>query len=269
MTNFIDFPRFLVAIGLGLGLAAAAVAQDRPDARRKPWTTSRLKGSPETPEPYRIVPAFAQLKFQRPTCIEELPGTGRLLVTEMRGKLWSFPTEGNPAHAEAVGFLPEMLPPDMAAAGVSLFDAEPHPQFSKKHHLFLCYVHPGNGKHTRVSRFTLTTASPPTIVPGSEVVMISWPAGGHNAGCLEFGKDGNLYIATGDGSGPNPPDGLTTGQDLSDLLGAILRIDVDHPTADQNYSVPVDNPFVGTRRALAPKSGPTACGTPGNSPSIA
>ena len=40
------------------------------------------------------------------------------------------------------------------------------------------------------------------------------------------GPDGHLYVSTGDGSGPNPPDGLTTGQDVSDLLGAILRIDV-------------------------------------------
>ena len=75
-------------------------------------------------------------------------------------------------------------------------------------------------------------------------MIITWPSGGHNGGCLEFGKDGYLYISTGDGSGPNPPDSLTTGQDISDLLGAILRIDVDRPDGDRAYRVPDDNPFV-------------------------
>lgn len=95
----------------------------------------------------------------------------------------------------------------------------------------------------------MTDASPPTFDPKSEVVILTWPSGGHNGGCLEFGKDGKLYISTGDGSGPNPPDGLTTGQDVSDLLGAVLRIDIDHPAEGKNYSVPADNPFVKLKEA--------------------
>ena len=105
--------------------------------------------------------------------------------------------------------------------------------FAENRYVYVCYVHPGDGRHTRVSRFTLNGESPPRAVAGSEQVLITWPAGGHNAGCLEFGKDGYLYIATGDGSGPNPPDGLTTGQTVSDLLGAILRIDVDQRDGEQ------------------------------------
>ena len=74
--------------------------------------------------------------------------------------------------------------------------------------------------------------------------MITWPSGGHNGGCLEFGVDGMLYISTGDGSGPNPPDGLTVGQTVDDLLGAILRVDVRAATKEKPYAVPSDNPFV-------------------------
>lgn len=55
------------------------------------------------------------------------------------------------------------------------------------------------------------------------------------------------YLATGDGSGI--ADGLETGQDISDLLGAILRIDVDHPDGDRRYSIPDDNPFAKTANA--------------------
>ncbi|MDA1018468.1 MAG: PQQ-dependent sugar dehydrogenase, partial [Planctomycetota bacterium] len=52
------------------------------------------------------------------------------------------------------------------------------------------------------------------------------------------------YISTGDGSGPNPPDGLTAAQDVSNLFGAVLRIDVNGKSGDRNYGIPDDNPFV-------------------------
>src|SRR5262249_50641613 len=72
----------------------------------------------------------------------------------------------------------------------------------------------------------------------------TWLAGGHNGCDLKFGKDGYLYISTGDGSNPNPPDALDTGQDLSDLLSSILRVDVDHEDKGKAYAVPRDNPFL-------------------------
>ena len=68
--------------------------------------------------------------------------------------------------------------------------------------------------------------------------------GGHNGGCLVFGNDGYLYISTGDGADPSPPDPLLTGQDCSDLLSSMLRLDVDHPRPGKAYRVPHDNPFV-------------------------
>ena len=50
---------------------------------------------------------------------------------------------------------------------------------------------------------------------------------------------------TGDSASPNPPDPLNTGQDCSDLLSSVLRIDVDHADAGKAYAIPKDNPFVG------------------------
>ena len=55
-----------------------------------------------------------------------------------------------------------------------------------------------------------------------------------------------LYIWTGDGVGPDPPDTFNTGQDISDLLSSILRIDVDHESDGKGYSIPRDNPFINT-----------------------
>ncbi|HEX4129797.1 MAG TPA: PQQ-dependent sugar dehydrogenase [Pirellulales bacterium] len=225
-------------------LAAVANAAEISAVPHVPWTSSRLHGSPEPPEPYRLIPAFPQLQFEKPTSLEVMPGTNRLLVTEMRGKIYSFVADAATSQAGLVLDLVTLLPRDLAGRGVSLFDAEFHPRFSENRYLFVCYVHPGGGGQTRVSRFTLDRQSPPRAITDSELVIITWPTGGHNAGCLEFGKDGLLYIATGDGAGPNPPDGRNTGQTVNDLLGAILRIDVDHPTGKQHYAVPKDNPFV-------------------------
>src|SRR5262249_20537138 len=77
-------------------------------------------------------------------------------------------------------------------------------------------------------------------------IIITRQASGHNGCDMHFGpNDGMLYFSTGDGRGPNPPDPLNTGQDCSDLLASIVRIDVDHRDPGLNYAVPKDNPFVG------------------------
>ena len=98
---------------------------------------------------------------------------------------------------------------------------------------------------TRVSRFTVTRTDPPRIDPSSEEIVLTFLQGGHNGGDLHFGPDGMLYISTGDAANPNPPDPFNTGQDISDLLSSILRIDVDRKDEGKNYAVPKDNPFVG------------------------
>jgi glucose/arabinose dehydrogenase len=75
------------------------------------------------------------------------------------------------------------------------------------------------------------------------VLQIDQPYDNHNGGGLEFGPDGFLYIGTGDGGDGGDPERRAT--DLTSLLGKMLRID---PTISegQPYSVPPDNPFVGT-----------------------
>ena len=56
-----------------------------------------------------------------------------------------------------------------------------------------------------------------------------------------------LYFTSGDGTSDS--DGLVSGQDVSNLLAALLRIDVDHPADGRNYSLPPDNPFTGMENA--------------------
>ena len=132
------------------------------------------------------------------------------------------------------------LHPDLSAFYGLAF----HPQFDKNRYVYACYVRRNDVPDgSIVSRFTASRTDPPVIDPKSEQVILTFWSGGHNGGCLVFGKDGYLYLSTGDGAAPSPPDPKMTGQDCSDLLSSILRLDVDHPEPGKAYSIPADNPF--------------------------
>ncbi len=96
---------------------------------------------------------------------------------------------------------------------------------------------------TRVSRFTLGASADIGDATSEQLIIgVQQPLSNHNGGLIEFGPDGYLYVGLGDG-GPG-----RNGQDLSTLLGSILRIAV---SAGGGYTVPPDNPFVGHPTARA------------------
>jgi glucose/arabinose dehydrogenase len=103
--------------------------------------------------------------------------------------------------------------------------------------------------NTRLSVFRVS-ANPDIADGSSEQVILTadQPAPNHNGGQVAFGPDGFLYLGLGDGGGSNDPQGR--GQDLSELLGSILRVDVQSGTS---YTVPADNPFVGQQPATRPE----------------
>ncbi len=83
---------FRLAVLAGLMLDSTVLAQSSPKSsplRRTAWTTSRMAGTPVPPAPYRIRPAFPEVRFDHPTSLQEIPGQDRLLVTEMSGKIFS------------------------------------------------------------------------------------------------------------------------------------------------------------------------------------
>ena len=211
-----------------------------PSTKRIPWTTSTIQGSPETPLPYTTERAFPGLQFNECLDITRAPGSDRLFVVEHGGKILSFPNQPDIKSADLVVDLAKKI------EGVKeVYSLAFHPDFQKNRYCYVCYIKAPNlpdGSH--IARFEVSNTIPPTIDVATEKTIITWLSGGHNGCCLKFGPDGFLYISTGDGSGPNPPDGLRAGQDVSNVLSSILRIDIDHTDGDRNYRVPADNPFV-------------------------
>jgi len=119
-----------------------------------------------------------------------------------------------------------------------------HPSYSTNGCFYVNYTTTRlNGTlQTAISEFRAATANANTVNTTSEHILftVDQPASNHNGGGLAFGKDGDLYIALGDGGGAG--DTFQNGQNKNTLLGKILRIRVN---CDGTFSVPSDNPFVG------------------------
>ncbi|MCH8821091.1 PQQ-dependent sugar dehydrogenase [Patescibacteria group bacterium] len=113
------------------------------------------------------------------------------------------------------------------------------PDFENNGYVYIHYTHQVNTTTVRgkVSRFTASSDKPDVAVSSSEEVILGNIFSGdghHDGGGIHFGKDGFLYIATGDGGN----DFGNNSQNLGNLAGKILRINKDG-------SIPSDNPFAG------------------------
>jgi len=209
----------------------------KPLPSRPLWTTSRVQGTPDPPDPYRLENAFPELVFDEPLSINLIPGTNRFLLCERDGKLYTFEDR------------PDATADLLMDLGRTVYGAAAHPDFLQNGRFFVASVTAEGltAEGSRLSRFETSPDDRWHADVNSEVVLLKWPSGGHNGGCVRFGPDGLLYLSTGDGSGW--ADWFLTGQRIDDLLASILRIDVDHANGNTPYQIPPDNPFVNTEGA--------------------
>ncbi len=173
--------------------------------------------------------------LSRPTAMEFAPD-GRLFVAEQAGTLRRVDTgtiAAVPTLALAVDDAGER-----GLLGLAFDPNDPAVTF-----VYVYYTTPQGGTHNRVSRFRLVGDR---ADPASEQILVELDAldprlTNHNAGALDFGADGKLYIATGDNNRSEVAQGLDT------RLGKILRYNPDG-------SIPADNPFfnvaTGENRAI-------------------
>ena len=169
-------------------------------------------------------------------------GSGRLFIVEQTGRIKIF--DGTNLLAS----------PFLDISSMTLFSGEQgllsmafHPGYRTNGQFYVYFTNP-DGSSNVVARFTAAPPSANTVNTNTmqTVLRISHPDNSnHNGGQLQFGPDGYLYIGTGDGgSGCDPPNNA---QNLSALLGKMLRVDVNNFAT--NYTIPPSNPFIATNGA--------------------
>ncbi|HYK01183.1 MAG TPA: PQQ-dependent sugar dehydrogenase [Thermoanaerobaculia bacterium] len=121
-----------------------------------------------------------------------------------------------------------------------------HPRYAENGFFYVNYT--DTAGDTKVVRYTRSAADPNRADAASArlILDVDQPFSNHNGGQLQFGPDGYLYIGLGDGGSGGDPGNRA--QNLSVLLGKMLRIDVD---GAEPYAIPPSNPFVGRPGARA------------------
>ena len=179
-----------------------------------------------------ILEAFPLLDFNSPVDLQN-HGNDQLYVVEQPGMIRVFTND--PATSNADVFLDISNKVDNSDNEEGLLGLAFHPNYAENGRFFVY--------HTDVNDDTVLTEYRVSGDPGlaepataRQIMLIDQPTDRHNAGMLQFGPDGLLYVAVGDGG-----DGGHNGQKTDTVLGAILRIDVD---SGDPYVIPSDNPFV-------------------------
>lgn len=190
-----------------------------------------------------------------PVTLTAPAGDDHLYVVDRPGLVYKVAQDGTRADAPFLDITDRVVPLDPSYDERGLLGFAFHPDFANNGRAFAYYSAPlrADGpegwNHTAVlSEFTLSEDGN-SLDPSSERVLLTVdePQMNHNGGEVLFGNDGYLYLGLGDGGAANdvaeghPPMG--NGQDVTTLLGSILRLDVD---SDQEpYGIPDDNPFAG------------------------
>lgn len=210
-------------------------------------TATVPQSQPNTPaEAVRLVEIASGL--DQPVDIQQA-GDERLFIVEQPGRIRIIDEARSVLSQPFLDIADEV---DDSRNEMGLLGLAFHPDYATNGHFFVNYT-VGSPRRTRITRFQVS-ADPNVADPASRTIILefSQPHSNHNGGQIQFGPDGYLYIATGDGGSGGDPDDL--GQNNGQLLGKLLRIDVDvqgtlqpdcNALAGETYSVPADNPFAG------------------------
>ncbi|MFX1283397.1 MAG: PQQ-dependent sugar dehydrogenase [Promethearchaeota archaeon] len=192
---------------------------------------------------FTVEQAFPNLTFTNPIGLYySNDDSNRLFVVEQEGIIFSF---NNSKFVSSTNIFLDISDKVLFGGEQGLLGLVFHPNYSSNGYFYLNYI-ADNPRRTVIARYSVMNNNSDQANTTSELLLleVSQPYANHNGGQLAFGPDGYLYIALGDGGSGGDP--LGNGQNRSTLLGSILRIDVDNNSPTTTYSIPSDNPFVGT-----------------------
>ncbi len=179
-------------------------------------------------------------QLSRPTAMAFAPD-GKLFITEQTGRIRVVTASG-----ELLASPFATLPTYTEGGGRGLMGIVVDPNFEQNGYVYVCYTtndRPAIPERadSRIQRISRLKANGNVAIPGSERVLVDGLTSddtSHSGGGLEFGSDGMLYVATGDGAGFSEADALALrALDLDSLNGKVLRLNPTDGTA------PADNPF--------------------------
>ena len=133
-----------------------------------------------------------------------------------------------------------------------------HPEYPTNRRFFINYTRKQDGA-TVIAEYRVSSNPNQSENTGKKLLVMPQPYGNHNGGMVEFGPDGFLYIGMGDGGAGGDPE--NRGQNSQELLGKILRIDVNQ---GEKYGIPENNPF--TKQGGRPEIYATGFEIPGDFP---
>lgn len=168
-------------------------------------------------------------------------GSGRLFVVERNGRIVI--VKDDQVMEEPFLDITSITLQAMLEQGH--YDMALHPDFKSNGKFYVHFAELMRNGDSVIVEYQVSQNNPDKADPETArlVMHIEQPWANHNGGEIEFGPDGYLYIGSGDGGWEGDP--LEAGQDLSTLLGKILRIDVNVTTRAEYgaYGIPEDNPF--------------------------
>lgn len=185
----------------------------------------------------------------RPVFVTHAPGDPtRVFVVEQRTNIGGVPTGRVRILRQPENTLvttPFLSIPNLSTDGEQgLLGLAFHPDYQSNGFFFVYYTDAGGS--SRIVRYRVS-ANPDVADASSatDILTFAQPFANHNGGWIGFGKDGYLYIASGDGGSANDPFNLA--QNRNTLLGKMLRI---NPSVEASptvpYTSPVGNPYIGT-----------------------
>lgn len=217
---------------------SASGAETRGARRAGPGSTpSSVSQAPFDPNAVQIRLEPVATGVREPTFVgAAYDGSGRLFAVEKAGRILIL--HGGQVSPQLFLDIRDQVGSRGSEQG--LFSVAFHPRYLETGWFYVNYTDV-NG-NTRIERYTVSQ-DPDRADAASAALLFSipQPAANHNGGYLLFGPDGYLYIGMGDGGGAG--DQFRNAQNMSSLLGKMLRVDVD---VDFPYAVPPDNPFLTT-----------------------